>query len=267
MYDTPPRHLTLPPVERTLLDWFADDYDHVFIAFHPFFRVPGYSPATAAFGPIHADLREVVEYAGLTDAVMARPNEAPEGFEDEIKQSGEPVRWDEVQRLVGASDFNLFARTAWLWTIGADRPDQDGPITNALDRLVARGLYKPEEDTMPVVMEPMIHRYLTAIGAEEVTIWSELRDAQETIHAEAFAAENPPVRLPEAHVSAISCDSPRMLIAWNFDGVEAFVCIPDEVRRLAAPERFFEGRYAGTDTYVDWLNPTDLFKRKLSRPS
>ena len=85
--------------------------------------------------------------------------------------------------------------------------------------------------------------------------------------AEAFAAENPPVRLPEAHVSAISCDSPRMLIAWNFDGVEAFVCIPDEVRRLAAPERFFEGRYAGTDTYVDWLNPTDLFKRKLSRPS
>lgn len=261
----PPRRLLMPPVERPILDWWADDYDHVFIAFNPFFRVPGFTPATAAYGPVHSDRTEFDEIVDLMEQVEVRPNEAPEDFEDHIKESGQPVRWSEVQRQVGASDFNVFARTAWLWTLEVDRPDRDAAIAAQLDGLATFGLYRPEEDSLPVIMEPMIHDYLSALHLDEVTIWSEFRESSERIDIEDFSRASPPVRLPEHFVAAISSNDPRLLIAWNPDGVEAFIAMTEEVRHMAPPERFFEGRYAGIDTHVDWLNPRDFFPRKVAR--
>ncbi|MEC7761443.1 MAG: hypothetical protein VX874_05950 [Pseudomonadota bacterium] len=260
-----PRHLLLPPVEHPLLDWWAEDYDHVFIAFNPFFRVPGYTPQTAAYGPIHTQRDAFDDIGDFVDNPPVRHNEAPEGFEFEIKERGQPVRWDEVQRDIAASDFNAFARTAWLWTLEVQRPDMDPAMAAALDGMAHFGLYPPEEDTLPVVMEPMIHRYLTELGVDDVTIWSEFRDEALEIDVAEFSRFNPPVRLPGHFVSAISCDDPKVLIAWNHDGVEAFIAMPDTVRRAAPPERFFEGRYAGIDTHVDWLNPRDFFPRKVAR--
>jgi len=45
-----PRHLAEPPLDTPMLDWWADHYDHVFIAYSPFFRVPGFDPDMVAYG-------------------------------------------------------------------------------------------------------------------------------------------------------------------------------------------------------------------------
>lgn len=255
-----PRRLSTPPFERSLLDWWADDYDHVFIALNPFFRVPGFSPETAAYGPMHFD-REDLSPEEAVDTPPQRPNEAPEDFELLIKDSGTPVTWAEVQDKLGVRDREKFRRTVWLWTLESDRADCDGLIAGGLDQLAARGLYRPEEDIMPVIMEPQIHRFLTTLGIEEVTLWNEWRDEHMTCPTECFARGEGPVTLPQSRVAAISCDSPRLLMAWTHDGVEGFICMSDDARRACPPESVFEGDYAGVATYPDWLNPPGFFDR------
>ena len=49
---------------------------------------------------------------------------------------------------------------------------------------------------------------------------------------------------------------------WGYDEVAGLICMTDEFRRANPPEQFFEGEYATTKTYIDWLNPPDKFKRK-----
>ena len=47
-----PRKLEHPFENVPVLDWWKYDYDHVYVVLNPFFRVPGYTPQTAAFGPM-----------------------------------------------------------------------------------------------------------------------------------------------------------------------------------------------------------------------
>jgi len=79
-------------LEVPVLEWWANDYDHVFSVLNPFFRVPGYAPETAAYGPVRMSATSAEE---VVDLVLAgrqkRPNEAPEDFDEAIKTTGVQV--------------------------------------------------------------------------------------------------------------------------------------------------------------------------------
>jgi len=257
-----PRRLRLPPLDTPMLEWWAKDYDHIFIAYSPFFRVPGYTPQTAAYGKIYSDRTDVDDILDLIHNPPERPNEAPPDFETTIKETGELVRWADVHAAIGIGDFETFARSAWLWTVEAPRDDRDERIVAGLNRLVQdTGLYSPEEDFMPVILEPVIARFLAAAGIATVTLHDEHGFESRSCSAGDFARGTPPVRLPGSVVSKISSDAPRMLMAWPWDEIAGFICVSDEMRRACPPEQFFEGRYATPDTYVDWLNPPETFRR------
>lgn len=258
-----PRRLSLPPFDTPLLEWWAADYDHVFIAYSPFFRVPGYTSRTAAYGKVYADVSSVQDMLSVAAESTDRPNEAPPGFEATIKDTGKPVSWAEVHKAIGIGDFKTFSRTVWLWTVEADRKDRDDRIVAGLNRLVEEtGLYSPEEDMMPVILEPVIARYLEAAGIETVTLHDEHGFESQTCRTEEFVPGQPPLRLPNAVVSKVASDERKLLMAWPWDDVVGFICLTDEMRRAVPPETFFEGQYADRDTYVDWLNPPGFFERK-----
>jgi len=263
-----PRHLAEPPLDTPMLDWWADHYDHVFIAYSPFFRVPGFHPDTVAYGASYVSWGADEVIQRLKEGLPEQPNDAPDDFEKRIKAEGQKVSWATVQQAAaqqdgGAPDWQSFARTVWLWTVHADRKDKDPKICRALDKLCREtGLYSPQEDCLPVILEPDIGRFLTALAIGTVTIWNEFRDASRNCEVAEFSSGTPEVGLPGWAPCAISCDDPKLLMMWSHDNVAGLICLSEEQRQICPPEQFFEGEYARGDTYVDWLNPASRFPRK-----
>jgi len=260
-----PRHVLCPPTGIPILEWWEVCYDHVFVVFNPFFRVPGYSPETAAFGPVRAGPRSVAEIVGLlTGPTPERPNAAPDNFDDLIKAQGQPVPWRTVAEAIGASDFTAFCRTVWLWTLQVERPDRDPLIAGALSRYCREtGTYPPEEDMLPAILEPVLGRFLAALGISEVQLWSEWRDVSKTVPVSALRATAPCVELPGEKLCAVS--APGVLIAWQFDDVAGLLCLNHEMRSRADPAEFFEGVPVTGAMYADVFNPVDRMPRRPPR--
>lgn len=261
-----PRRILAAPYDTPMLEWWGSDYDHVFIVLSPFFRVEGYTPETAAFGPIHSDLQNFDDIMDLIKHPVDRPNEAPEGFEGIIKQCGEPILWHDIQSAIGVDDFLTFCRAAWLWTVASPRVKEYSEVVEKLEVYCQEnGIYKPEEDQMPLVLESLIGRYLSALGIGEVTIFNEFRNKQISMPVTAFSQSQPVVQIPSEKTNAIVSLDPKVMFTWGFDDTYGFICITEETRLVADPADFFEGLYAGINTYSDWLNPADFFDRKKAR--
>lgn len=258
-----PRRIMEAPFDTPMLEWWADDYDHVFIVLSPFFRVEGYTPETAAFGIVHAGSKSVGEIMDLLKNPVSRPNEAPDDFDSIIKRTGEPIHWREVQSAIGVDDYLTFCRAAWLWAIGSNGVEEYQGIVEKLDaHCRERGIYKPEEDQLPVILEPLVGQYLAALGIDQVTIYNEFRNKKITMPVAAFSKEQPAIEIPSEKISAIVSRDPKVMFTWSFDDTYGFLCLSDEARMLADPADYFEGQYAGVDTYSDWLNPPDFFERQ-----
>lgn len=249
MNDTP-RRLTHPNLNAPVLDWWARDYDHVFVVLNPFFRVPGTPPESVRWTTGGGSML-------LADTPDALTAEAPDGFDEVVKTTGRPVRWSHVAQGVGAMDFTHFARTVWLWVIGAEAPDHDLALAEKLARYCqAEGLYKPEEDWLPLVLEPALARYLQAVGIDEVTLWDEWRETSLLCPSEAFGRDEPPVTLvDEGPVSAVS--APGLLLSWAQSDVAGLLAITEDMRARVDPARHFEGFWASARTGSAVFDPEE----------
>lgn len=264
--DDKPRRIMEAPYHTPMLEWWAADYDHVFIVLSPFFRVEGYTPETAAFGIVRVGTKSVGEIMSQIQNPVSLPNGAPSDFDSTIKQSGELIHWRDVQSAIGADDYLIFCRAAWLWTIGSNRVEEYLDIVEKLDAYChERGIYKPEEDQLPVIMEPIVGRYLAALDIDQVTIYNEFRNKKVTMPVADFCKDQPAIEMPSEKISAIVSRDPDVMFTWSFDDTYGFLCLSDEARLLADPADYFEGQYAGVDTYSDWLNPSDLLERQKAK--
>lgn len=258
-----PRNIDEPPIDTPMLEWWANEYDRVFIILSPFFRVEGFSPDTAAFGPMRMDSATVEDVLDLIENPVTRSNEAPVDFEDVIKQGGEIITWQEVRSAIGVEDHKTFCLACWLWVVASSRANKYPDIVGKLQTYCRKnGIYKPEEDQLPAVLEPVVGTYLTALGIGDVTVYSEFRDVHMTVPVTAFSSEQPTIAIPREKTCAILAHEPKVLFCWCHDETYGFICISEDARLLADPADFFEGQYAGVDTYCDWLNPIDFFERK-----
>lgn len=264
-----PRHIQEIPFHTPVLEWLANECDHVFVALSPFFRVEGFSPETAAFGPVYVNrttIKDIMEF--VKSPSTPRPNEAPDDFDQTIKTHGECVSWAKVQSAIGVTDFMEFSRAAWLWSVCSPRVKDHALTVEKIEAYCKdHNLYSPEEDHMPLILEPIIESYLGALGIEGVTAYNEFRNVKHEVPVTEFSANRPPVVLrsgPHSStdtVCAIVSDTPKLMFHWGHDDVSGLLCITDEARKLADPAKFFEGFYVTADMYCDWLNPVDFFER------
>ncbi|MEQ5869979.1 hypothetical protein J4E08_08700 [Sagittula sp. NFXS13] len=256
----PPRHLEYPDLAVPVRDWWARDYDHVFVVFNPFFTVPGHHPATSVFGPIEMDAASARDAMVQAQVLQAHPDMAPPDFPDTIKTTGQPVRWEAVRQAIGAPDQETFERTVWLWTLDVDRDDRDPQISAALDRhCESMGLYSPEEDLLPAVMEPQLGRYLQALDLDKVTLWSEWRERARSIPTETLLPSHPAQDIPGEKVSAVAASG--LILTWAFDDVVGLLAVTDALYQQAQPQDFLECRPLHPDSYADLFNPRDAFDR------
>lgn len=259
-----PRALRYPPLDTPVLEWWAHEYDHVFVVLNPFFRVPGFTPETARYGLTHVTVDVSQGVDAIVEMVLApppsAPNEAPEDFMDTIKATGAPVRWSEVADALGATDCPRFHRTVWLWTIASGLDDMDQALAVQLTDYCRRtGTYRPEEDQLPVILEPQLGAYLTAVGIGEVTIWDEYFEESLNVPTDDFAPGQP------AHELASKCATiaaPGFLLSWTFDDVAGLLALTNDLRDRCDPAAFFEGFWLGPNDYCDIFNPVEMFKRR-----
>lgn len=167
-----PRHLAEPALDTPILQWWANDYDFVYVILNPFFKVPGHSPATTKYGVQHVGAWAIPDVVQYVQANSPRgPNDAPDDFDSTIKRLGQKVSWTEIQQAIGAADFMEFARTVWLWVLQSERADKNPAIAKALTCYCdAHHVYPPEEDMLPAVLEPTLSDYLKRLTIDEVTI-------------------------------------------------------------------------------------------------
>lgn len=263
MFAPTPRRLAHPPESEPVLEWWAECYDHVFVVLNPFFSVEGYSPRTAAYGPIHAGTVAPEYVPGFLDEMPVRPNEAPDDFCDEIKHNGQPIRWDRLGRALGvaAPSATDFRRNVWLWTLGVTRDDTDPELFAALDRYCDRhGIYPPEEDQLPAILEPVLHDYLSALKLDEVTLWNEWRNIGQPLDVEVLGRDYPCVAIAGEKNAAIT--APGLMLTWAFDDVSGLLALTDEMRQRVDPADFFEGFWITAGAYSDVFNPSGFLDRK-----
>ncbi|APZ53422.1 hypothetical protein [Salipiger abyssi] len=244
-----PRRLQHPYFNVPVLDWWKYDYDHVFVVLNPFFLVPGYAPDTAAYGPMHTTLNPVelmtqIEEGGL----LARVNPAPDGFEDIIKQTGRPVRWQAVAKAVGMEgEFDRFARTVWLQIIAGEIPEADMDLAARIEAYCDNaGLYRPEEDVLPAMLEPALGHYLAALGETQATLWNEWRDMSRSCPVSSLSQDNPATSLPGEKLCAVT--APGVMLSWAYDDVAGLLAMTDARRSAADPADYFEGFWATPET-------------------
>lgn len=263
MFAPTPRKLAHPPERVPVLEWWAEDYDHVFVVLNPFFRVEGFSPRTAAYGPMHAGTVAPKDVRDFLDEMPVRANEAPKDFCDEIKHNGQPIRWDHLGRALGLSApaATDFRRNVWLWTLEVDRDDTDPELFAALERYCDRhGIYAPEEDQLPAILEPVLHDYLTALNLDEVTLWNEWRNISQPVDVATLSRDYPCLAMAGEKNAAIT--APGLILSWAFDDVSGLLALTDEMRQRADPAVWFEGFWLGAGTYPDVFNPAGFLERK-----
>lgn len=128
----------------------------------------------------------------------------------------------------------------------------------------ANSIYPPEEDTLPVILEPILYDYLTRLELKTVTLWSEWRDKSLQISTNDFARNRPDVCLPNEKLSGVS--APGFFLSWRFDDISGLLCLTEELRRKVDPLDIFEGFPVTASMYVDIFNPKSFFERRPMPP-
>lgn len=229
-----------PSHKVPILTWWAGIYDHVFIALHPFFRVPGLK--------------------GL--------GSKPFPSDDLIKSSGQPVPWSEVHRAVAPEGpRDTFYRAAWLLSVlgYAERANID--LQTRIENYCAReSLFLPQEYGLAPILEPTVGNFLARLGSSSVVAWDEFRENSIELELSTFDRSQPHYRLPRSITSSriwgLHNREKGLLLTWEFDSTDALIALTTDALSLAKPEEFFEGWYADEKTYCDVLNPPEFIRRE-----
>jgi hypothetical protein len=262
------RSVTYPVRDIPVLKWWEGVYDHVFVAFHPFFAVPSYSPTSAAYGPIHMDVSDPDVFVELVKSPPSRPNAAPKRFEDTIKRSGQQVRWAHVNDAIGGYPFADFCLATWMAAVEFRRRDSDEKIISAILQFAHQtDLYLPTQDRLPSILEASAGEAFERIGIREVTLDNEFNDYQALTSVSSLSEKSSSAVPYSDRLNAIYDANRNLLIINAFDNISSLVAMKDSVRHKVRPEEIFEGFYATRDMYCDWMNPHDFFERKIVHPN
>lgn len=216
------RSITYPSHDIPVLQWWENVYDHVFVALHPFFRVPGHSPRTAAFGPEHIE-RSGLSWEGFRKLALEernRPNAAPDDFDATIKKLGRPVSWEQVNTIVGARPFPEFSLAVWMATVEFRRDDSDEDlIRQILEFADQTDLYLPEEDLFPAIYETALGHMFESLGISNLVIDDEFDGCPTPVNAGALLDTDRSIRDEfEGKLGKIYDEERSVLVITDFDG-------------------------------------------------
>ncbi len=250
---TVPRAIEHPSCRVPVLSWWRGVYDHVFIALHPFYRVPikGAPPESG---------RPKLEN---TDGWSHQPR----GFGDVIKADAQSITWAAIHGAAAPDEpQERVYRAIWLLSCLGFAERADTALQRCIEsHCVASRIHLPLDDSMPPNLEADIGRFLGRLGRLQVTAWDQFRDNSIDVPLSAFLPDRPSIRLANGltgpGVFGLHLPGDGVLLTWAFDCTEALIALTDKALSRARPEKFFEGWYADATTYCDVFNPHEFAPR------
>jgi hypothetical protein len=262
------RSIAYPSHDIPILRWWEGVYDHVFVVLHPFFRVPGYSPRSAAIGPRHIGMPSTEEFMKLVLKGTGRPNAAPDDFDATIKKLGRLVSWEHVNAIVGTRPFHDFALAVWTATVEFRRDDSDDElIRQILEFADQTDLYLPEEDLFPASYEIALGEMFKSLGIANLIVDNEFDECPTPVATDALISTELSIRDEfKGKLSKIYDEDRSVLVITGFDDISSFIAIKDRHLRSARLDSRFEGFFATSDMFSDWMNPISFFERRPFQP-
>ncbi|PTW58790.1 hypothetical protein C8N35_10994 [Breoghania corrubedonensis] len=245
-----PREIIYPGLDIPLLEWWDGIYDHVFVAFQPFYWLASETDGSRVSRRFDEET-EQIDRTGY-DAEKA-------------KARGVPISWEDMRVAIAPECcMHSFYMAGWLLAaLGMVRPTERSEIVRGLqvkisDYCELKDLYFPTDDNMSPVLEPVIFKFLSQLEKPEIEIYDEFRHNVFNEPLSVFAPAAPPYYLPEAITGtrpyAIHLPDPGVLMTWEFDSCDIKIAMTDRAWRMAQPEEYFEGFYADSEIYSDWPN-------------
>jgi len=229
------------------------DYDHVFITPYPFFRIR----SVTLNGTPASVFEETVRY-----------EDQPDDFDEIIKRRGQPISWQYIHKALAPDVAKLkFYRAVWLLScIGFQERADFSLQKKILEYCEVNRIYLPEDGALPAILHPLLKDFLLNFDGAEIFGWDELREHSIELPLNALEREETTIYLPQGATSsglwAIHVPDPGVLITSQFDGTEALIAMTDNAFKIASPEQFLEIEKVDDQTYCDWLNPKEFFKRE-----
>lgn len=252
------RRVLHPSYKVPVLEWWRGIYQHVFVAYHPFFKLPQIEAAIS-----QDEKRGYLEvFWEDTDPIEAT---------NLIKRTGQAISWAEVHLAV-APDVpkEAFDLAVWLLTVCGDF--QERANVRLQKRIEAycdeHKIFFPQEGELPSIMEVQVGKFLGAMGAKSATAWDELRLESNELLLSTLLCEDSSAVFSGSPTSSLSiCGlhliEPGLLLTSQWEGVEVLIAMTDQALEQARPEDFFEGWYADETTYSDVFNPRDFMEREI----
>lgn len=250
--------------DEPLLSFYNGAYDKAFIAFHPFYAIPGQHPRSCHLRTVHVERSELdADLSGsqLLTAVdgIATKHRAgklgPELVDTLPKWEGLGIGWEQVGRGAGLSAFEAVNR-ALMTVIGASRTEWTDPV--GASRLECycdeNALFMPSEGCFQAVMERFIARLFRDAGVDDVEAAAEFDEAPERLRPGALDGDKPwnvAGALPKCVKRFFAADRSLMVVV-EWDSFFTLICGRAEKTQQVRMSELFDGFWCDMSTSHVW---------------
>jgi len=153
-------------------------------------------------------------------------------------------------------------------TVEFRRDDSDEElIRRILEFADQTDLYLPEEDQFPAICEPALGEMFKELEISNLIVDDEFDQCPTSVAAEVLLSAELSIRDKfKGKLSKIYNEEKSVLVITDFDDISSLIAIKDRHLEAARLPSRFEGFFATSDMFCDWINSRSLFKRKRLQP-
>lgn len=249
--------LTYPDYDTPFLEWFAESYQSVFVAFHPFFLINGLHPSACdhrtqivlAWEHTSEEIQKLV-----LEPEPPKPDTPPEDFGALIKRKALTVSWASMlarARFSTAADLNRALLTT-ISALNSDYEDPDGAerLEDCCDR---SAVFMPTEGVIQPALEARIGHAFIRLCQNKVWAIDQFGEELGMLETSSLteSASSPIQALRPDHTSLAAPDGAMFLVV-DWDSFFMLVAMTEAGAASVRPHELFEGFYADERTTHYW---------------
>lgn len=253
------------PSEGPLLDFYRGTFDAVYIAVHPFFRIPGLDPLRCDYGsavvqrsemPDDVDLLGYMEQLRIERALTYQV--AASEVDERAKREGLIVPWREIGLhcgLDGARAINRALRTIILG-LRAEFADEAG--ADRLARYCGEDqIFRPTESEFQPVSERRLVELFARAGCARIVLGDEFGEHDISQPLDFLKGDAGWIERPDwpqiGGVRRLYAEDRSMLAIEPWDQFFTIIAMTAERVGQTAVEELFEGFWCDENTSVAWF--------------
>lgn len=251
------------PDDRPLLEWSRRWADSAFIAFHPFFRLPGAETDLVDHGSSIWDVSDLSDRSRRF--VLPRLIQTGQQGRDQsirprldpglVKRQAEVVPWRTVMEglRIGSTSGLASALLESILALRARERSSEGPSLLAFVR--QSRLFPPVEGRIPPLLERPLGECLAAVGQRHVVISDEFNAVRIRVPARRLVSQTS-AQEDVPHCSRLFSETGDVFIASHWDSFWTVITGPKALISAVGAHPLIEGLAVGSDTSNAWWRPT-----------